>query len=141
MLWLSNYFSDILARMMRIIAGDALAHPIDAASLASLSDRSGANLILFDLRELQEIEQFSYSIPGALLTTNVSFRTLIRWVPAASTVAVFASESIPPYDARLRLPPRNMTLCALDGGLRSWCKAGLPVEPVTLSDRKWVDER
>jgi hypothetical protein len=138
MLWFSNYFNNAFGRLMQMVGCKALAHPIDAVSLASLSDRTGANLILFDLRQLQEIEQFSYSIPGALLTTNVNFPVLVRWVPPASTVAVFASESIPSHDERLGLPARKMTLYALDGGLRSWCKAGLPVEPVTLSDWRSV---
>jgi rhodanese-related sulfurtransferase len=138
MLPFSNYFSNAFARLRRMAACEALAHPIDAPSLASLSDRAGANLIVFDLRDLQEIEKFSYSIPGALLTTNLNFRMLVRWVPAASTLAVFASETLSPHDARLRLPARKITLYALDGGLRSWCKAGLPVEPVTLSDWRSV---
>lgn len=141
MLWFRNHFGNALSRAMRLLTCEALALPIDAATLASLSDRTGANLILFDLRELQEIEKFSYSIPGALLTTNTSFPTLIRWVPPASTIAVFASETVPSDDARLRLRMKKLKLYSLDGGLRSWCKAGLPVEPVTLSDRRWVDNR
>ena len=141
MWWFITSFSNALARVMGMAGCEVLAQPIDAASLASLSDRAGANLILFDLRELHEIEDFSYSIPGALLTTNVNFPLLVRWVPPASTVAVFASETLSRTDARLRLPARRMTLYALDGGLRSWCKAGLPVEPVALSDRRWVDNR
>lgn len=138
MLCFSNCFSNIFARATRMFSREVLAHPIDAAALASLSDRAGANLILFDLRELHEVEKFSYSIPGALLTANVSFPALVWWVPPASTVAIFSSESIPSAGARLRLPIRKMTLYALDGGLRSWCKAGLPIEPVTLSDRRSV---
>ncbi len=141
MLWPRNRFSNALSRAMGLLSYKALALPIDAASLASLSDRSGANLILFDLRELEEIEKFSFSIPGSLLTTHVSLSTLSRWVPPASTVAVFASETIPLHDARLRLRKKKFKLYSLDGGLRSWCKAGLPVEPVTLTDRRWVDNR
>jgi rhodanese-related sulfurtransferase len=138
MLWLRNHFSNAFARAMQLMGCEALAHPIGAAALASLSDRSGANLILFDLRELEEIEKFSFSIPGALLTTNVNLPRLVRWVPPTSTVAVFASESIPSHDARLRVRTQKITFYSLDGGLRSWCKAGLPVEPVSLSDRRWV---
>lgn len=141
MLWLRNYFSDALARAMRLAGCEALALPIEAASLASLSDRAGANLILFDLRELHEIEKFCFSIPGALLTTHMNFTAMLRWVPRPSTVAVFASDTIPSHDARLHVRTKNVTLYALDGGLRSWCKAGLPVESVTLSDRRWVDNR
>ena len=138
MLWLRNHFGDTFARAMRLMGCEALALPIDAASLASLSDRAGANLILFDLRELEEIEKFSFSIPGSLLTTHVSFSALLRWVPPASTVAVFASETISSHDARLRLRKKKFKLYSLDGGLRSWCKAGLPIEPVTLSDWRSV---
>jgi rhodanese-related sulfurtransferase len=141
MLWLRNHFSNALAGAMRLMGCGTLALPIDPKSLASLSDRSGANLLLFDLREMEEIEKFSFSIPGALLTTNVNFATLFRWIPPASTVAVFASETIQPHDTRLRLQPKKLSLYSLDGGLRSWCKAGLPVEPVALSDRRWVDNR
>jgi len=141
MLWFRNHFSNALSRAMRLLSCEALALPIDAATLASLSDSAGANLILFDLRELQEIEKFSYSIPGALLTTNASFSTLMRWVPPASTIAVYASETIPAHDARLCPRMKKLKLYSLDGGLRSWCKLGLPVEPVALSDRRSVDNR
>jgi hypothetical protein len=100
MLWLKNIYRRVLARALEMAGCGIQALPISAASLASLSDRAGENLILVDLRETHEIENRSFSIPGALITVNVSLPALIRW--------------------------SNM---------------GLPLEPVTLTDRRWVDNR
>jgi rhodanese-related sulfurtransferase len=141
MLWLKNIYRRVLARALEMAGCGIQALPISAASLASLSDRAGENLILVDLRETHEIENRSFSIPGALITVNVSLPALIRWVPQGSTVVIFAAEAIPPLDRRLRVPAKKLKLYALDGGLQSWSNMGLPLEPVTLTDRRWVDNR
>jgi len=141
MLSLRTAYSSSLARVMQWMRGGLPISTISAVSLASLSDRAGESLILFDLRELHEIERSGYSIPGALLTIHIDLRAMMRWVPRDSTVVLFAEDTIPQHDSRLRLPAKNLKMFALDGGLQSWCGAGLPLEPVALSDRKWVDNR
>lgn len=136
-----NFFSNILAKAQEIVGCGPLILPISAAALASLSDRAGESLLLFDLRDWHEVEKHSFSIPGALLTANVSLAALARWIPRKSTVVLFATETIPEFDPPWRLPAKKLKVYALDGGLQSWRRAGLPLEPVTLSDRRWVDNR
>lgn len=141
MLWLQEYWSSNVAKVLGALGWTNRVDPISAPSLASLSDDAGGKLILFDLRDLHEIEKYSYSIPGALLTVNVDVAALVRWMPRKTTVALYASDTIPANDIRLRLPAKQLEAYALEGGLQSWCKAGLPLEPITLSDRRWVDNR
>jgi len=141
MLSLRSSYGKSLARAIQWMHGESPVAPINAAWLASLSDRGGERLILFDLRELREIERNCYSIPGALLTVKIDLRAMIRWVPRDSAVVLFAEDTIPPHDSRLRLPSRKLRMFALDGGLQSWRRAGLPLEPVALSDQTWVDNR
>jgi hypothetical protein len=141
MLWLTEYWSSKIAKALGAIGWESRVDPISAAALASLADQNAGSLILFDLRASHEIEKCSYSIPGALLAIQADFTDLFRWVPRCSTVVLFAADTIPAHDARLRLPARKLPVYALEGGLQSWCKAGLPLEPLTLSDRRWVDNR
>ncbi len=141
MLWLRKYYSNSVACAECLLRGASRIAPINAISLASLSDSASESLILFDLRDLPEIERNSYSIPGALLTTNINLRAMIRWIPRDSTVVLFAEETIPPQDSRLRLPAKKLKMFALERGLKSWREAGLPLEPVALGDRRWVDNR
>jgi hypothetical protein len=138
---LRSWYSSSVARAIQWMRGESPISPISVASLASLSDRAGESLILFDLRELCEIERNCYSIPGALLTININLGVMIRWVPRDSAVVLFAEDTIPPHDSRLRLPSKKLKMFALEGGLQSWRQTGLPLEPVALSDRRWVDNR
>jgi len=141
MLSLRSCYSSRLARAFQWMRGQSPISPISVASLASLSDRAGEGLILFDLRDLREIERNGFSIPGALHTFNINFCAMVRWIPRDSTVVLFAEDTIAPHDARLRVPSRKLKMFALEGGLQSWWKAGLPLEPVALNDRRWVDNR
>lgn len=141
MLSLRTSYSNILARAIEWIRGESPVSPISAATLASFSDRAGESLILFDLRDVCEIERNCYSIPGALLTININLRAMVRWVPRKSTVVLFAEDTIPLNDSRLRLPSKKLKMFALDGGLQSWRRAGLPLESLALVDRRWVDNR
>jgi len=141
MLSLRLSYSSSLARVLRWMRGESLIPSISVATLASLSDRAGESLILFDLRDLREIERNGFSIPGALLTFNIDLRALTRWIPRDSTVVLFVEETMPAHDARLRIPSRKLDLFVLEGGLQSWRNAGMPLEPVALSDRRWVDNR
>lgn len=141
MLSLRSRYSSSLSRAMQWMRGASSIPPISVASLASLSNRAAESLLLFDLRDLREIERNGFSIPGALHTFNVDLRAMVRWIPRDSTVVLFAEETIPPHDSRLRIPSRKLKMFVLEGGLQSWWKTGLPLEPVALSDRKWVDNR
>lgn len=136
-----RFFSNFLARALEMVGCGPLILPISAGALASLSDRAGESVILFDLRDWHELEKHSFSIPGALLTANVSLAAMARWIPRNSTVVLFAGETILEDDAWRRLRARRLKVYALNGGLQSWRRAGLPLEPVTLSDRRWVDNR
>ena len=131
-----SFLGNIFSKVLQVISCGPLVLPISAASLASLSHRDGENLIFLDLRDWQEIEKHSFSIPGALLTANVSLEALAKWIPRSSTIALFASETIAEDDVRLRLRAKKLKVYVLDGGLQSWRKAGLPLEAVTLSDRQ-----
>lgn len=141
MLWLREYWSSKFAKALGALGWRSRVDSISAPSLASLSDEAGGKLILFDLRDLHEIEKYSYSIPGALLTVNVDLPALVRWIPRKTTVALYAENTIPAHDSRLHLAGKQLEVYALDGGLQSWCKAGLPVEPIVLTDRRSVDNR
>jgi hypothetical protein len=106
-------------------------NPLSAADLYSqLADLSEKPIIV-DIRERREIETFPYIIPGALLSANVSFSAMIPWIPPRSAVVLYASDSIPD-DCN---PPRVIKLASrgyvLDGGLRAWYTAGLPLESVS----------
>jgi hypothetical protein len=87
--------------------------------------------IIVDIRECREIETFPFMIPGALLTTNVSLSSMIPWIPPRSTVVVYAFDDIPHNCTLLpviALAPKGYVL---NGGLRAWHKASLPLESVT----------
>lgn len=114
---------------------------ICVAELASLRLRASDQLMIFDLRESGEIEQQSYTIPGALLTINVNFETLVPWIPPDTFVVLYATAEMPVRYAGIHLLSRELHFCSLEGGLRSWREAGLPLEQLILSDRRPVDNR
>ncbi|MGH9686852.1 MAG: rhodanese-like domain-containing protein [Candidatus Acidiferrales bacterium] len=141
MWWLRECWNNKLAGVLAALGFEGRVELISAASLAFLSDCSNDGLILLDLRGAHEIEKHTYSIPGALLTFNVDLAALIRWIPPSSTVVMFAAETIAAHDGRLRPSGRRLKVYSLEGGLQAWCQAGLPIEPVALNDRRWVDNR
>jgi rhodanese-related sulfurtransferase len=114
---------------------------ISAVELASLFVQAPDNVMIFDLREPNEVEEHPYGIPGALLTTNVNLQALISWIPPKTAVVLYATADIPPRYALLHLLSTKLRFYALEGGLRSWRKTGLPMEPFVLSDRRSVDNR
>jgi rhodanese-related sulfurtransferase len=114
---------------------------ISAVELASLRLRAPDQLMIFDLRESGEIEEHSYTIPGALLTINVNFEALVPWIPPDTFVVLYATAEIPVRYAGIPLLSRELRFCSLEGGLRSWREAGLPLEQLILSDRRPVDSR
>ncbi|MGA9885264.1 MAG: hypothetical protein WBQ34_16235 [Candidatus Acidiferrales bacterium] len=140
MWWTPECWTNKLAGVLAALGFDDQVDLINAASLACLSDHS-EGLILLDLRGVHEIEKHTYSIPGALLTFNVDLAALVRWIPPNSTVVVFAAETIAAHDGRLRVSGRKLKVYSLEGGLQAWCESGLPLEPIALNDRRWVDNR
>jgi hypothetical protein len=86
--------------------------------------------IILDIRGRLEIQTFPYIIPGALLATNVSFSAMIPWIPPQSTVVVYASDDIPDNGIPLRVISLVSKGYALNGGLRAWHQARLPLESV-----------
>ncbi|MGH9738123.1 MAG: rhodanese-like domain-containing protein [Candidatus Acidiferrales bacterium] len=141
MWWSREGWSSKLVGVLVGLGFESRVDVINAASLARLSDQPGEGLILLDLRGVHEIEKHTYSIPGALLTINVELATLVRWIPPNSTVVMFADETIAAHDGRLRVAGRKLKVYSLEGGLQAWCESGLPIEPVALHDRRWVDNR
>lgn len=141
MWWSPESWNSKLAGIMVALGFESRVDPINPTSLACLSDYLGEGLILLDLRGVHEIEKRTYSIPGALLTINVDLAALVRWIPPNSTVVMFAADTIAAHDGRCRVFGRGLKVYSLEGGLQAWCKAGLPVEPVALHDRRWVDNR
>jgi hypothetical protein len=115
--------------------------PISAANLASIFGRAPDSLIIFDLCESAEINAYPSTIPGALFTTNVSLGALVPWIPPKTIVVVYATADIPDRYALVHFLSKEMKLYALEGGLLSWQKADSPMEQLTLSDRKSVDNR
>ena len=81
------------------------------------------------------------TIPGALLTANVNFEELVPWIPPDTFVVLYATAEMPVRYAGIPLLSRELRFCSLEGGLRSWREAGLPLEQLILSDRKPVDNR
>jgi len=114
---------------------------ISAVELASLFVQAPDNVIIFDLREPNEVEEHSYGISGALLTTNVNLQALVPWIPPETAVVLYATADIPARYAFIHLLSTKLRFYALEGGLRSWREAGLPVEHLVLGDGRWVDNR
>ncbi len=103
---------------------------ISARDLSSLLLSVPEKLIIFDLREQNEIDLYPYIIPGALLTTKVSVASLMPWAPPHSMVVVYATDQ-PPKDSSL--PPLltfDSKFHVLDGGLYAWWEARLPLESI-----------
>jgi hypothetical protein len=108
-------------RLSRLSAADLY------SKLADLLEKP----IIVDIRECREIETFPYIIPGALLTTNVSLSAMIPWIPPRSTVVVYAFDDIPDNCTPLGAIAHASRGYVLNGGLRAWHRAGLPLESVT----------
>lgn len=114
---------------------------ISAVELASLCRRAPDQLMIFDLRESAEIEGHPYTIPGALLTSNVNFEALVPWIPPDTVIVLYATAGMPVRYACTHLLSRELRFCALEGGLRSWRETGLPLEQLVLVDRRPLDNR
>lgn len=116
-------------RWQRLAMKDQISE-ISAAELSSLLVNLPHKLIIFDLRERNEIDLYPYGIPGALLTANVSLHLMLPAIPPQSTVVFYAADR-KPIDFDLLHPfSLKPNFHLLKGGLRAWWEAHLPLERV-----------
>jgi rhodanese-related sulfurtransferase len=127
----ANHGNDCESRTIRLIS---------VAELASFFTRAPDSLIVFDLRDYNEIEAYPSAIRGALLTCNVNLDALVPWIPPETIVVLYGAADIPPRQALFHLVSKGLRFVALEGGLRSWQEAGLPMEQLLLADRRPVDK-
>jgi hypothetical protein len=103
---------------------------ISAADLSVLLQTLCSRLIVLDLRRRDELEEYPYIIPGALLTTEVDLPTLIGWVPPQTWVVLYATDTIPKSHSRLHLLREDLSFYVLSGGLRAWWSGDLAMDSV-----------
>lgn len=87
-------------------------------------------LIIFDLRHSAEVERFPFVIPGALLTTRVNLLDLVDWIPPGAIVVLYGAERNSAYSNLVYRLPQDAHFHLLEGGVKSWQHARLPMEPV-----------
>jgi len=105
---------------------------LNPRELALLIAHASDRLMIFDLRHSGEVARQPAIIPDAFLTTNVDLFELMRWIPAETIVVFYAAEQIP-RDCAIPVALSGETVTyVLKGGLRAWCEAGGPVDPVAL---------
>lgn len=103
---------------------------IMAADLSVLLERLCDRLIVLDLRRRDELEEYPYIIPGALLTTEVDLPAVIGWLPPRTWLVLYAMDSIPKGCSGLHLLRDDLSFYVLSGGLRAWWSADLPMDLV-----------
>ena len=103
---------------------------IMAADLSVLLEHLCDRLIVLDLRRRDELEEYPYIIPGALLTTEVELPALIGWLPPRTWVVLYAMDDIPKRCSRLHLLRDDLSFYVLSGGLRAWWSADLALDSV-----------
>jgi rhodanese-related sulfurtransferase len=100
-----------------------------AVSLRRVADNS-AEWVVLDLRPRDEVEQYPYIIPGALLTTEVDLAKLVGWLPPRTWLVLYATDRIPQTCSHLRLLRDDLSFYVLTGGLRAWWDANLEMDSV-----------
>lgn len=105
---------------------------ISAEHLSALLKPLSSTLMIFDLRQRDEVENYPYIIPGGLLTTKIDVPALIGWVPPRTWVVLYATDRIPSSSSRLHLLRGDLSFYVLSGGLRAWWAADLAMESVDL---------
>lgn len=103
---------------------------ISALDLSVLLKSLSGRLIVFDLREPDEVEQYPYIIPGALLTTKIQLPALIGWLPPWTPILLYATGRIPESCCRLHLLRNDLSFYVLIGGLRAWWDAKFEMDSV-----------
>jgi rhodanese-related sulfurtransferase len=103
---------------------------INNDQLVAIYGQIGEKLIAFDLRRAGEVERFPYVIPGSLLTTRVNLVDLANWIPPEAVVVLCGAGRISEHYDLIRLLPQDAHFYLLEGGIKSWVQAQLPMEPV-----------
>ena len=119
--------------MWRIFQGDRTLTGITeirATDLSVLLTSLSSKLIILDLRRKDELDNYPYIIPGALLTAGMDLSALISWLPPHTWVVLYATDHIPRRCSRLHLLRNDSSFFVLSGGLRAWRDAGLAIEAV-----------
>jgi hypothetical protein len=103
---------------------------ISALDLSFLLKSPDSRLIVFDLRGRDEVEQYPYIIPGALLTAVTELPALIGCLPPLTPLVLYAMDRIPQSCFRLRLLRNDLSFYTLIGGLRAWWDANFEMDSV-----------
>ena len=98
--------------------------------LLALIGQGEENLIVFDLRGSADVQRFPSIIPGALLTTRVSLLEMADWIPPRAIVVLYGAGQINNHAEQIERLPRDAHFYLLEGGVKSWCQARFPMEPV-----------
>lgn len=103
---------------------------IDSQHLLILYGQSAEELILFDLRQTDELERFPFIIPGALLTNRARILDVMDWIPPQAIVVLYGAEKISAYSDLIRRLPQDAHFYLLENGVKSWRHAKFPMEPI-----------
>lgn len=103
---------------------------ISIDQLVSLYQSDRERLIVLDLRHVDDVERFPYVIPEALLTTQASLPELVDWIPPQAIVILYGADRISAHADLIASLPQDAHFYLLEGGIKSWRQAKLPVERV-----------
>jgi len=106
--------------------------------LLALYSQTPEKLIIFDLRPFAEVERFPFIIPEALLTTRVNLLDLVDWIPPQAIVVVYGADRITAHRDLIERLPQDAHFHLLEGGVKGWQRARLPMEPVSELRRATV---
>jgi hypothetical protein len=105
---------------------------ISAEHLSVVMEPLCGKLMILDLRQRDEVEEYPRIIPGALLTAGMDVPALVGWVPPQTWVVLYATDRIPGSCSRLHLLRNDLSFYVLSGGLRAWWAADLAMDSVDL---------
>ena len=94
--------------------------------LPNLIDR----LIILDLRSSSQLDDYPFAICEALQTADLDWEALLHSVPPHNVVILYGSNDESVAHKRIASLPEGLDVRILRGGLREWCKTGLPVNPL-----------
>ena len=103
---------------------------IDREHLLILYGQSAERLILFDLRQKDDVDRFPFIIPGALLTTSANVLDLVDWIPPQAIVVLYGAEKMSAHAGLIARLPQDAYFYLLEGGIKSWRIAQFPMEPI-----------
>jgi hypothetical protein len=105
---------------------------ISAEHLSVVMEPLCGKLMILDLRQRDEVEEYPRIIPGALLTAGMDVPALIGWMPPQTRIVLYATDRIPGSCSRLHLLRNDLSFYVLSGGLRAWWAADLAMDSVDL---------